>query len=74
MSISEEKIVELKRILLLYETAITRQMSMLEQVRKGVKKSAELPEEIIEALVLNDLKILRKQKKETEDDISELEN
>lgn len=68
-----DKLGELKSLLSLYDTAIERQSNLVSKTKKGKFKSAQVDDDVLSALVLYDLTLLKEQKAQVQKDIENYE-
>lgn len=68
-----DKLGELKSLLSLFDTAIERQNILIDKTKRGKFKSAQVDDDVLLALVLYDLTLLKKQKAQVENEIEDYE-
>jgi len=71
---TSDKIRELNELINLYDTRIERQQALLERTNRGKFKTTQVSDQVLKALVLGDLNLLKSKKEEIVDEIRVLES
>lgn len=72
MTSTRDKRRELEHLVQLYDTALARQKNLLDKFNKGKFKSTQISDEQLQALILGDLKLLEKARKEFGNDLENI--